>query len=788
MKKRMVRAVTVILLLAMAVSLASCGRKTNKKIRKIEEGSPWFNAKIIDVDTGADKGRALGSGYHTQFIGMDDQYYIIETRGDYQRPTEDEIDKETFDYNSYSFTYIAVVDRSTNKTVNTIDVRKDLTVSEYFVDSVYYKEGKITVKTELKERDYDALSGELLDTRPRKLSSDDSFSRQYFIGGFEIETVVYQTATYRRYSSINVKTPDGKVNETELKRADKDFYIDYVLALSDTKALILVSEGNNKVYYELDLETNILTAADAKEYKWLDEVSFFSCFTSPDGMLYYMSEKGIFRVNAKTKKSEELFNYNQCGLNRGLIDRFDLVECSEDRFLLCGLYDITAAYEGRTADKFNLIEITRADKNPHIGKTVLEIYSSFGIDEYIGDAVSRFNETNDKFYIEYTDRYRDSITFDDSFDEKNDDVEILARINNSAALSNKLAIDIMNGDGPDILLDCSKFSTLNNSNCLADLTPFVKDADPDKYFTNIIEGSKTDGAIYQLPISFRIEGILTKTRNAGSSGKGFTLDEYKKFSDEVMNGHDPLYFGQSVYFSMLFNSMKEDFIGNKKVDLSKPEFKVIADYVKDNVHEKGISVNDWYQAATGINWELDGEYTDYCTGIGGLLMDTMTIAAYGKGVTLLGIPSIDGRGPRFIPDRSVAISSQAVDIKACGEFVKLLLADDFQTKIAMTDSFVINRTAFKKAGSAAIEYYNNGGSSFLGGNGGGSGIGMKISTKDIDFIENIILSCSNILSEDSDISIILIEEMPAYFTGQKDLDAVIKIAENRIQKVLDERG
>ena len=34
---------------------------------------------------------------------------------------------------------------------------------------------------------------------------------------------------------------------------------------------------------------------------------------------------------------------------------------------------------------------------------------------------------------------------------------------------------------------------------------------------------------------------------------------------------------------------------------------------------------------------------------------------------------------------------------------------------------------------------------------------------------------------------ILIEEMPAYFLGQKDLNSVIKIAENRIQKVLDER-
>ena len=34
---------------------------------------------------------------------------------------------------------------------------------------------------------------------------------------------------------------------------------------------------------------------------------------------------------------------------------------------------------------------------------------------------------------------------------------------------------------------------------------------------------------------------------------------------------------------------------------------------------------------------------------------------------------------------------------------------------------------------------------------------------------------------------ILIEEMPAYFAGQKTLDQVIPVMQNRIQKVLDER-
>ena len=37
------------------------------------------------------------------------------------------------------------------------------------------------------------------------------------------------------------------------------------------------------------------------------------------------------------------------------------------------------------------------------------------------------------------------------------------------------------------------------------------------------------------------------------------------------------------------------------------------------------------------------------------------------------------------------------------------------------------------------------------------------------------------------INMILIEEMPAYFAGQKTLEQVIPVMQNRIQKVLDER-
>ena len=73
-----------VLLLAMAVSAASCGRKTNKKIRKISEDSPWFDAKITEVETGAEKGRVIGSWLNQEFVTSDDLHQFLFSFKQYQ--------------------------------------------------------------------------------------------------------------------------------------------------------------------------------------------------------------------------------------------------------------------------------------------------------------------------------------------------------------------------------------------------------------------------------------------------------------------------------------------------------------------------------------------------------------------------------------------------------------------------------------------------------------------------------------------------------------------------------
>ena len=65
---------------------------------------------------------------------------------------------------------------------------------------------------------------------------------------------------------------------------------------------------------------------------------------------------------------------------------------------------------------------------------------------------------------------------------------------------------------------------------------------------------------------------------------------------------------------------------------------------------------------------------------------------------------------------------------------------------------------------------------------------IKFSEQNINDMEKIIESCSSMYSADAAIDLILVEELPAYFLGQKSLEDVARVAQDRAQKVIDERG
>ena len=784
MKRFILKLCSLVMIMSVALSIASCGKSNGNKrdAEIIAEDSPWFESEIIKVDLGIDTSKELSS-YEAKMTGFDDKYMVILITGKYssQDGTEEPLAN------------LSVLDRQ-SKDVRKVDLTNLIGVYDY-VNSASYKNGKLTLqinkydpktyKVSVVDEDIDIKTGKILDTRKHNSSEDDSSVDIYKIGDYNIESALKGKDTNSKVV-FNWSSSGGDKKQAEIKAENNALYgVRFIIPITDSRVLVPVDSERDTLFYVLDLKDGSVNSLDAKDYEWLKLEEIGKTFIGTDGKTYYTkyNGKGISSIDLDNKRIDTFIDYNWCSADINMLSLLDMVENDGNSVTLAG------SVEGRfrlSTDNtpsvldYYVVELTKAEKNPHAGKTVLSLYmaNETGFDE-VADAILDFNNSNTEYFIKITDKYSKDHTA--MREAKSNEEYRLASLNSDNDMSNQLAMDIINGTGPDIFVNTSNYGVLNNDNYLVDLSPYFKDLDSSKYFTNIVEASKVDGKLYQMPVCIRIVGIGTKRENAGASGIGFSLNEYKELVKGPLNGKDILGTGQSFYFTTLFNNMSDKFIINGKADFSCPEFAALAAYVKDNVQDKRVSDDDANESSDTL---IAGITT--CYGISAYFGE---LAEFNGDFTIVGLPSYDGRGPQFDAWVSVAVSAQSTDVNACAEFAKLLLSDDIQTGFAEQEYLVLNREAFRKVGLAAAEYYNGAGVRRLASQGYPITENRFVySTKDIDDLEKIILSCSGMKAEDSAISIILIEEMPAYFTGQKDLDAVVNIAQDRVQKVLDERG
>ncbi len=806
MNSKIIKAVTALLAFSMVLPLASCGKKKGGASGKktISDDTPWFDTALYDVDQGLNQEREMEYVY-SDYVGSDENNIIVLTSGNYKIP--DKIDWATYNYSDYAISVLTIVDRATKKTVRTIDLSTKLKDSDY-AENARYSDGKITViytsiedktwETLVKEMDIDIATGEITDTRD--LGKTGIYRKTFRLGDYTADSEMVWSSNLS-YAILNVTSPDGSKKKIEIKEDRNSIYeISAVLPLSNTTALVITYADNGSAYFIADLQSGTITKTDAKDYDWIDLGMLYSTFNGSDGNVYYATPAGISKINLKEKTDTEMFNYSWCGINRNILTNLQIAEISEDAFLLCGTQynDNPFSEFPERNGTFYMVEFNRAEKNPHAGKTILEMYSSYGyMDDKIADAVIEFNETNKDYFIEVTDRYRNIANY--SYSDLNSDDELDAQqLNYNAEMSSKLAMDILNGEGPDMLMDVNAYGQLKNPEYLADLTPYIGKLDPSKYFTNILDAAKTDGKLYNFPVCYTVEGIQTDAQYAGSSGVGFTTDEYVKFLKDTLNGTDVIPSGQTMYFAKLFNSMSDRYIVNGKADFSDPSLKALAEFVKDNVRGKST---DWDEQ------DNEGRYSTYA--INGYNLSDTGLAAYtwcgsyysyfrnlenlNGSTAILGLPSADGHGPAAGQYTSIAVSAQAVSVDACGEFIKMLMSDKVQEEIAMHGNFVLNKDAFRKAGLAAVDYYNEQGGVDVDrydeyGNKIPPRNKLNFSESQVDALADIISSCEFMDSGDAAINIVLVEEMQPYFAGQKDLDQVLSVAQDRVQKVLDERG
>lgn len=799
MFKGTVKAASVTLVLAMALSVASCGKKETVEVKSrsgvvISSSDPWYNTREINVSLNIDESRPIDR-VQQSLLGIDENKMILLTSGGYQFPEMDFVDWDEINGNDYDIMTVTVIDRANENAYLVMDLTQGL-ASNTSIYGAEYSDGKIkanygSYNDEEEEfiyytNEYDPLTGEQTGTTLTNGYDDYAFA-DCKIGTYLIKTLCRWNEDYSTgYYCLQIVSPDGTMRSIDIKDADNaDISITAILAKDENTAIIPVEKDYKWTNYELDLNTLTLSADHSEEYDWLNQQPISNPVTGTDGKTYFKNGDRISRINFKDKTIEDFFNFSWCDVGYISFSSLEIADINENSFVLMGEdwshNDFTDPYKSN----FSIIEFTKAQSNPHAGKKVLELYGvDYAMNCAVSDAIVSFNETSTDYHIEITDRY-DSDYLNLDIRSADDYSAYLEEV--KAATSSKLATDLMNGEGPDILINASQYGQLNDPEYLTDLTPYMSVLPPDEYFTNIINAAEVDGKLYNLPVSFYIEGIITDGVNAGDSGIGFTIPEYEDFLNNKLNGKDVINNGQNYYFLKLFNNMSDKFISDGKADFSVPEFAELANFVKDNVIVDSQQWEDLYTDDEDpfVTRNRDAEsYTCY-----GCYSHMIEVAEMTGSSAIVGIPSSDGRGPCAGARVSVAVSAKACDIEACAQFAKSLLSDEVQSALASGDSLVVNRSVFRQWGERAVEYINGDGYwAWFGWEGEDPNPKRLIfSEYDIDNLELCILSSKHMSYSDSDINAILIEEMPAYFSGQKDLDSVIKIAQDRVQKVLDER-
>lgn len=785
----------------MILPIAACNKKEEevpeiKSGMEITAGTPWYEAKHITVDSGIDRTRAVS--YHSSlFAGADDKYIFVKTFGEYAHPDSIYISDGDLINN------VSMVDRTSGEMVKIIDVTKLFDYEDFWIQDTYYRNGILEFVLSVWEKDsdkqlyklfeYDPVNEKILDERD--VDAGYTQRRIMDLGKYRCDLCFSTTMDGLCFYTLDITTGSGngkKVKRVEIKEEGRSVYdISLMLPLDKKTVLFPANADKEAVFYKVDLESGKLSKADPKEYSWINPSAASFPINGSDGNVYYSQGTGIARFNLDKKQIDEAINYSWCNSKKSLA-HYELSDVSGDSVLLWNSAIPNGKFGAPSFKEPLEMEFVSLKKaaNPHAGKKVLELYAPYGwIDDVIFDKITEFNSTNGKYYIVVTDRYTNNYDVAYSKDPDESSYNVL---NASSRLGNKLAMDIINGKGPDIYFDAFTMP-FNYKEHLADLTPYVGELSKDKYFANMAELSKQDGKLYLMPLAVCAEGIFTDAKNAGKSGEGFTTEEYAKFLKETLNGIDVVEgVSQPYYFVTLFNNMKDRFIKNGKADFTGEDFKAIAEFVKENVPEKAPNMeivmdedeqmnnpyyDDGYLKHPASHSTAAGYYTYFAS------MERIS-----ENAVLLGLPTSDGSGPAAGRILTFAISAHSADPDACGEFLKMLLTDETQARLAKNGYLSLNREIFRETGYQAADYFNTVSvSAHYEEDGHPSKNRVTFTKKHIDQLEQTILNCTTMKDTDPDIEKILVEEMPAYFSGQKSLEETAKIAQDRVQKVLDER-
>jgi ABC-type glycerol-3-phosphate transport system substrate-binding protein len=567
---------------------------------------------------------------------------------------------------------------------------------------------------------------------------------------------------------------------------------DPIMTDNDHAMAKLKTYGESEEYWvELNFSDSTVSAYK-EDMAYLKDVNLENIVYTPSSGCLSLSDEGITKIDTAAKTSKQVFSFDWCNIDRSLINDLEVLNITDDSIILYGTNMVVMQDHSVRYDSV-LMKLSKCDTNPNVGKKIITLASLDDMDPAIAKAVCDFNETNKDYFLKVINDYNAkdygviSSKAVAAEADKNIEMEVAGKLQNEfdpalndfylgaeSTMSNRLIVDLLAGEGPDIILNGASYNQLYNDEYLVDMSSYLANSNV-KLVGNIEQISKTDGKLYQIPLTFTVSGLEVTPDAVKPGQKGFTFEQYAEFVNGPCNGTDPMMMTKLDFLTAVIRTQPGLFINGGKVDFNNDAFKEACKYANTCVFDPV----DQEKAYAALD-KLKGGYRTISDFMGMVFSTTIV-----QGNTFVGTPSSDGSGPVANIKCSAAIAAKSANKDGCWQFIEYLLSDTVLSTVS--GGIPVTESAFEATCKFGLEdykgYYETWNESER------SRLGLVAPDESlIDTYRNIVYSADRKNITDSSVMIIMREEVQAYFAGDKNLDEVIEIINSRAKTYYSERG
>ena len=363
----------------------------------------------------------------------------------------------------------------------------------------------------------------------------------------------------------------------------------------------------------------------------------------------------------------------------------------------------------------------------------------------------------------------------------------------------KLSADISAGKIPDMYDIYYHIGGMPIEQCeakglLEDLGPYIEkdeELSESDFIPSAYEALKVNGKVLFVSSEFQITTIIGKDKDLGGK-EGWTAVEMKEYVDSKPEGAKVLGFSSKLSVLVnLLNGCGNDFIDWDKGECyyDSPDFKALLE-MANRTKEEEVNYDEEPSEAQQIkNDQLLLQ----------LRMPTMTEIplydkVYGGKFTYIGYPSKDKSGSRFIFNNCIGMSSKCSDKDGAWKFMRTFLTADYEKDRYFETYEPIREDMFAKkveALKATKDFTDEYGNEITAVSGKDSMEEIEIDKKpvtdeDAARYRALIDNAKGLQYYNNAVDNIIEEEVAAYFSGDKSVDEVCKIIQDRVSTYVNE--